>query len=221
MCRHRLIRNRALLYDAVLGEDIEAYHDAFFRHYYELLSQGVTKDAFVFLLRALSGFRVDEIPALVEAIIRDQGTTLDTETYLGVPITKGLCVRKSVAHLLQECLDRKMKVFIISASPEVLVRAALQQYKLPFTDCFGICLKESEGVYMNETLEPMPVEDGKIVCLQEKIHPTVRPILAVGDSMNDFSLLTYAHIRVAVDRKNGLSDEARKNKWHILPYAIE
>lgn len=218
ICRHRLIRDKTLMYDPVLAENIDAYHEAFFRHYYGLLSKGVTRDAFVFLLRSLTGFRTSEMDALVANIIQEQGTELGKDSYLGIEITKGLRLRKVVADLMQECVARRIAVYVISASPEALVSAALRYYALPVTACLGIQLLEREGVFLNELIEPMPVEDGKIICIQKYIHPETRPLLGVGDSMNDFGMLMYSLTQAVVDRENELAHEGKFNHWNLLPY---
>lgn len=215
VCRHCLIRDKTLMHDAILAQDNRAYHNAFFTHYWRLLSHGVTKDAFVFLLRALSGFRSDEIDGLVEAIIQEQGVVLGEEEYLGVPITKGFRLREPVQELIQGCVSRGIAPYVITASPEPLVRAALRFYRVPVAGCLGINLEEQDGIFRNRLIEPMPIEEGKITCVRKYIHTDI-PLLGVGDSMNDYGMLNYASIRVVIDRQNELTRLARENGWYVL-----
>jgi phosphoserine phosphatase len=215
VCRHRLIRDKTLMHDIVLAQNDQAYHEAFFTHYWRLLSQGVTKDAFLFLLRALSSFRSDEMDGLVRAIVQEQGTALGEEEYLGVPITKGFRLRELVRELMQACVSRGIAPYVITASPEPLVRAALRFYRVPAAGCLGINLKEQDGIFLNRLIEPLPIEEGKITCIRKHIH-TDTPLLGAGDSMNDYGMLNYASVRVAIDRQNELTRLARENGWHIL-----
>lgn len=215
VCRHRLIRDTTLLHDEVLARNTDAYHEAFFTHYWKLLSQGVTRDAFLFLLRALSGFRADEMDALVSAIIREQGTVLGEEEYLGVTVTKGFRLRERVRELMEGCVSRGIKPYVVTASPEPLVRAALCHYKIPAAGCVGINLVEEAGVFRNRLTDPLPIEEDKITCIRRFIH-TDSPLLGVGDSMNDYGMLNYASVRVVIDRQNGLTELARENGWYVL-----
>lgn len=215
LCRHRLIRDTTLMHSSVLARDVQAYHDAFFVHYWQLLSQGVTKDAFIFLLRALSGFRVDEMDKLASDIIHEQGTVLGNEEYLGVTITKGFRLRERVRELMKACVSRGIAPYVVTASPEPLVRAALRYYEVPFAGCIGINLVERSGIFCNQLVEPLPIEEGKITCIQRYIH-TSPPVLGVGDSMNDYGMLNYASTQVVIDRQNELTRLARENDWYVL-----
>ncbi len=215
-CRNELLRNNTMMHDEDLAKDSRVYHDAVFTHYWGMLSQGVTGDAFNFLLRGLVGFRTDEIPSLVADIIAEQGDELGSDNYLGIEITKGLRVREPVKKLLQTCQEKNIRIVVVSASPEPLVRAALDYYGLPYDDCIGIKLEVNDDVFVNKIVTPQPIEDGKTVCVQEQVHKTAKPILAVGDSMNDFHLLHYATIAVAIERGTQLGKEALLNHWHVI-----
>ena len=67
-----------------------------------------------------------------------------------------------------------------------------------------------------ELKEPVPIFEGKVECIKQFIHPTERPILGIGDSMNDCPMLEYSHLRAVVDRGNELAAKAKTNTWCIL-----
>lgn len=216
VCRHQLIRNTTLLHDTNLFfTDNKAYHDVFFKHYYGLLAQGVTKESFIFLARALAGFRIDEIENLVEAIFKEQGNILGSEEYLGVTITKGFRLREKVHDMINECKKRGIAPYVISASPEVLVRAGLKHLGVEVSGCVAVTLEVQDGVLLDSVVEPIPAEEGKISCIQKYIH-TDPPVLGFGDTMNDFNMLTYTKVKVVIDRANELTAIAKDNGWYII-----
>ncbi|HEY5714035.1 MAG TPA: hypothetical protein VIT68_01660, partial [Candidatus Gracilibacteria bacterium] len=70
---------------------------------------------------------------------------------------------------------------------------------------------------INEYAEPNPMFGGKVKVIQHYIHPTQRPILAVGDSVGDEKMLEYSETKVVIDHQNAVSRRAKKEGWFLVP----
>lgn len=222
ICRHELIRNPLLLDDLSdqnkpkLTENKKEYHETVFRHYWEMINSGITKKAYVYALQTLVGYRKDEIPELAKKVIEAQGSTLGKENYLGVDITKGIIRREITVALMKEVMAHGIQVTVISASPEVMVKAAMKYFDIPTTHCLGTNLQIKNGVFVDRLIEPTPIENGKIKCIQQFLSRTSPPLIGVGDTMNDFQMVGYSTIKVVVDRGNKLAEEAKNRGWYLL-----
>jgi phosphoserine phosphatase len=216
VCRHGLIRYPRLLGDEARELDA-GYHEAVFRHYWDMIHRGVTFEAYVYALRTLVGYRPDEARELGARVIEAEGTTLGEQTLFGVTILTGFQVSAPVRALMDALIARGVRVCITSASPKVLVEEALRHDGFPETDCIGTELETEAGFFADRIVAPTPVEHGKIECLEARFG-TVRPLVGVGDTMNDFAVLENAVIPVAVDRGNPLADEARRRGWHLITH---
>ena len=216
ICKNELIRYPSLLGDDALFLEKQAYHEAVFRHYWKMINQGITFEAYIYALRTLVGYREDEAKELCRNIIRDQGSVLGNDELFGVAITKGFQTRSVIRDLMIALIGRGVQICVVSASPWVLVKESLHYDSFPDVPCIGTRLKEESGVFIDSLVLPAPVEKGKILCIQEIFGSERQPILGAGDSMNDFLMLEYSGIQVAIDRGNQLVEEARHKHWYIL-----
>lgn len=219
MCREGLIR-----YTQLLGKEGEslsrpAYHEAVFHQYWDMIHRGVTFDAYVFALRTLVGYRRDEVHELYKRVLVDRGTEMGEETLYGVNITRGFRVNEPIRTLMTFLEERHVYLCVISASPQLLVEAALSHYAFPHAHCIGTQLHEKGDVFIDSLIEPAPVEHGKILCVQNQFGTDTHPLLGAGDTMNDFAMIEYAHIHVVVNRENQLTEEARKRGWHLITHS--
>jgi HAD superfamily phosphoserine phosphatase-like hydrolase len=109
-------------------------------------------------------------------------------------------------------------VWIVSASPQIVVEAVLAHYGIRAAGIIGVRNVVRAGVITDQLEEPLSIYEGKVARIKVEISPLVRPLIAVGDSMNDAPMLWYGgrNIPVVVDRGNALADEARKNGWHLI-----
>jgi phosphoserine phosphatase len=133
----------------------------------------------------------------------------------GTGVAKGLRVREDVIILLKSLQTNNVAIWIVSASPEAVVTAALQHYAIPGT-CIGMRLEKDGDLLTDKVIEPSSTLEGKVSCIQKYIHATQQPVLGIGDSMNDFPMISYSQIKVVVDRKNKLSEEAKQNGWYLI-----
>ncbi|MDB5188485.1 MAG: haloacid dehalogenase [Candidatus Nomurabacteria bacterium] len=213
LCANQLLKNNALL--DIQFENKEVYHQKVLAHYYELLEKGEIERAYRFTTQMLAGFHERDIKHLVSKTIVAEGTEIGTATLYDVTVAKGLRVRTDVIALLTALQTRHIKIWIVSASPEVVVKAALSHYNIP-GNCIGMRLQNLGHVFSDVVVEPLSTLEGKVTCIQRYIHPAQQPILGIGDSMNDFPMLDYSHIKVVVNRHNKLAEEAAQNNWHLI-----
>lgn len=215
MCRKFLLRNRTLADDSFAENNHEEYHRAVFLHYHKLLEENDVMSAYEYAIRALAGFREGELIELTKKVILEEGKEAKEDSLFGVPILRGLPLREKVVALARDLSSQGVRVWIITASSETVVRAALEYHNLE-ARCIGMKLKEENGIFTDELLEPLSVLEGKVACIKKFIHKEMKPLVGVGDSMNDLPMLEYAEMKVVVDRGNKLAEEARRRGWYML-----
>ncbi len=49
-----------------------------------------------------------------------------------------------------------------------------------------------------------------------RLNSDKRPLLGVGDSINDLPMLEYCEIKAVVDRQNSLAKKAKQNGWLLI-----
>ena len=213
LCRHKLVKNLTLLAEGEGGAG--DYSERVFRRYYEIFGQGKILEAYSFCARAFAGFTPEAATALAQATLEAEGTTPGTDELYGVKIAHGLPVRPQVRQLMEYLSAQGVAVWVVSASSEFAVRAALQHHHLP-GQLIGIRNVIKDGILTPLLEEPMSVLAGKPTCIKKFIDPVQSPLVGVGDSMNDLPMLEIASIKVVVDRGNALAQEARTRGWFLL-----
>jgi phosphoserine phosphatase len=215
LCRHYLLRYGELLPSGAEPCD-PAYHERVFRHYYQLLDGGDIRAASLLCARMLAGFKPDEAAAAVSVALEAEGTVPgETELY-GIRVALGLAVRPALRRLIEFSAANNIQIWIVSASPEIAVRAAMQRFGLPGN---LIWLRHRiEGEVLSHALdEPHSIAEGNVDCIKQLIDEGRRPLFAVGDSVYDLPMVEYADIPVVVERDNALTQEARRRGWFVLP----
>lgn len=209
LCEHKLLRNFSLV---ATDKD---YHAAVFQEYHRMLADGRAKEAYRFAAKTLAGFTIREMKGVVEETLKQEGTKLGEHILYDIKIAKGIDVNPQIASLTQLLQQDDIQIWIVSASPRAVIEPMRDHY---FPGCSVIAINQElvRGKLTDKVIEPAPIYDGKVKCIQRDINRMVRPILAVGDSMNDRAMLEYAHIPVVVDRGNSLAAFARERHWHIL-----
>lgn len=129
MCRNRLLRCGELLSPGAQACD-PAYHERVIRHYYELLGSGDIRAASLLCAGALAGFAPPEAAAAVSAALDAEGTVPGAAELYGMPIARGLAVRPGLRRLIDFSAANNIQVWIVSASPEIAVRAAMARFGL-------------------------------------------------------------------------------------------
>ncbi len=213
LCTNQLLKNSNLL-DSLI-EDSETYHRKVLARYYELLEKGEVSNAYQFTTQMIAEFTESEIAELVSKTIISEGVEIGTKVLFGIEVAKGLRLRTDVITLLKSLKEQNIAIWIVSASPEAVVTAALQYYNIPGT-CIGMRLEKDGDILTDTIIEPLSTLEGKVLCIQKYIDPIQRPILGIGDSMNDFPMINYSHIKVVVDRNNKLAEEAKQNDWFLI-----
>ncbi|HUC01696.1 MAG TPA: HAD-IB family phosphatase [Candidatus Paceibacterota bacterium] len=187
-----------------------------FPKYYSLLDRGDMEGAYRFGAKTLRNLTTQRVNAAVRQALIEEGTVISTTTLFGRTIAKGINLRESVVALMRQLRAHSIAVWIVSASPEIVVRGVVEYFNLEVDGVIGVRNIVYGGIVTSDLLEPLSIFDGKVSCIKEIISPSVRPILALGDSMNDLPMLEYAELRVVVDRGNALAEKAKAEGWFIL-----
>ncbi len=209
MCEMELIRNQNLLSDKPEPAD---YHKNIFLEYHRLLKDGSMEDAYLFAVRTLAGYTENEITSLVAKTIEKEGEEIGERSLFGVSIAKGIKPREKIFQLLKLLNTHGLPIWIITASSEIVVKAALKYFGLEFP-CIGLRSVEKDSKLTEEITKPFSIGPGKVDCIKKYIDPVNKPAIAVGDSKNDLPMLEYSLMPIVVDRGNSLSEEAKRRKW--------
>lgn len=118
--------------------------------------------------------------------------------------------------------SRGMPVYIVSASPEHVVRAGVS---LCGFSCERVLAVEPEyvlGRMLPRTHEPIPYGAGKRKVLERELESRGASLLAAfGDNVFDIPMLAHATYGVAVRPKkrllDALSPAEEESFWHLLP----
>jgi phosphoserine phosphatase len=215
MCRHHLLRYGELLPGGAQPCD-PPYHERVFRHYYQLLDGGEIRAASLLCARMLAGFTPQDAAAVVSAAIDAEGTVPgETELY-GVPVARGLEVRPALRRLIDFSAANDIQAWIVSASPEIAVRAAMARFGLS-GNLIGLRHRIDGEILSHALDEPHSIAEGKVDCIKRFVDGRRRPLFAVGDSVYDLPMVEYADLHAVVERDNALTQEARRRGWFVLP----
>lgn len=165
--------------------------------------------------RMFSGFTPGEAEAATLAAITEEGVRIGTKVLYGLHIERGLGARREIVELINYLRGKGVSIWIVSASSEPAVRAAARHFGIE-AEVIGVRSMLENRIFTSELQEPIPMFEGKAVCIKARIDSTKAPILAAGDSMNDLPMLETAKIQVVVDRKNDLAHIARESGWFLL-----
>ena len=215
MCRNRLLRYGDLL--AFGGQPCNpAYHEQVFRHYHQLMNRGDIRAASLLCAGILAGFKRDEAAAVVSAALDAEGPVPgETELY-GIPIARGLAVRPGLRRLIDFSTANDIQIWIVSASPEIAVRAAMRRFGL-CGNLIGLRHRIDNEILSHALAEPHSIAQGKVDCIKTFIHRSRRPLFAVGDSVYDIPMVEYADLPAVVEQDVALTQEARRRGWFVLP----
>lgn len=106
--------------------------------------------------------------------------------------------------------------WIMSASHEVMVRAAMIYFGIDADGLIGLRTKIQGNRMTAELEEPVPIIEDKVACLRAYIHPSVSPLVVVDDSMTGMPILETADIKVVIDGTTPLVREAQKRGWYLI-----
>jgi HAD superfamily phosphoserine phosphatase-like hydrolase len=185
------------------------------KRYYSLLDSGDTRAAYRFGALTLCGLSSGEIHRIVQAAMAEEGTEITKAELFGRTISKGIAPRANVVALMRRFQLSGVRVWVVSASPWLVVHSAMEYFGID-ADLIGIRNIISDGVVTAELQEPLPIYEGKVACIKELISESERPILALGNSMNDLPMLEYSRLQAVVDRGNDLGVKAKERGWFLL-----
>lgn len=168
--------------------------------YFDQLADGNTAKACGDITRLLSGYNPSEIRQIADAtLVEELAAPLNTERPLGrrtVPC--GIRYVRPAVELLQRLHDIGFDVWVVSGSNQWSVEAVCQRLNVPARRIIGIGLVDDDGDLMPEPREPIPVKEGKVRALQERVM--YRPLIVVSDSTYDAALFSYSSdLRVLVN----------------------
>lgn len=214
LCKNFLLRNEHLVQTAF--SEKEAYHRDAFLAYHKLIEENKIKEAYFYAVKTMAGFAKTEVNKLISDVIQAEGENLGTQNLFGINVAKGLSVRPQVKTLMELLLVDGCSVYVVTASSEEVVRSALKLWNFPEVVCLGVKNVEKDGLFTDVIEEPAPIIEGKVACIKKFISMDKKPILGVGDSMNDLPMLEYSQIKVVVDRNNALAKKAKEGNWYII-----
>lgn len=123
--------------------------------------------------------------------------------------------RPEVIALMGEMRARGWEVWVVSASPEPIVRVAAARYDVPADKVIGVRLaRDVRGRFVGELAEPLTYRAGKVWAIQHHIGKT--PFFAAGDAMTDLEMLASARHALVFDRGHEeLLRHAHRLGWWI------
>ncbi|MBI2612633.1 haloacid dehalogenase-like hydrolase [Candidatus Kaiserbacteria bacterium] len=212
LCDRELLHDRSLLGEKAEGTD---YHEQVFLTYHALLKEGKIDAAYKLNARMFSGFTPGEAEAVTLAAIIEEGSRIGSKMVFGLHVERGLARRPIVLSLMQYLRERGVRVWIMSASPELCVRAAMKHFGIE-GELIGVRSKLKGSVFTQELEEPRPIIEGKVACMRKYIDADRAPLLVADDSTTGLPLLETAEVKVVVDRENELAALARERGWFLL-----
>ena len=215
LCRNHLLRCGELLPSGAQPCD-PAYHERVFRHYHRLLNGGDIRSASLLCAGILTGFKPHEAAAVVSAALDVEGTSPGETELFGISIALGLAARPSLRRLIDFSAANNIQIWIVSASPEIAVRAAMRRFGLA-GNLIALRHRRDHEVLAHALDEPHSIAEGKVDCIKRYIDGSRRPLFAVGDSIYDLPMIEYADLHAVVERDNALTQEARRRGWFVLP----
>jgi HAD superfamily phosphoserine phosphatase-like hydrolase len=187
-----------------------------FCHYHALVYANKMHEAYRFATKVLRGFSPAEVVHITKRAIAEEGSTIRQLEFLGRAIQRGIALRDNIIELLRKLRENGIDIWIVSASPEVAVSTAMKHFGVE-ANLIAVRSVMDGGVLTEAIEEPAPIFSGKTKCIQSRIHKTVKPLLGIGDGMNDYFMLTYAHLRAVVNPRSVLAAEAIARGWFVLP----
>ncbi|MCS7205467.1 MAG: HAD-IB family phosphatase [Leptospiraceae bacterium] len=126
-----------------------------------------------------------------------------------------IAIHTALHDLIQYLNSSGWEIYIITASPEVAIRAIIHHWGLKKSQVLGMKLQIKKNYLQPEIIEPYPYGKGKWERLRQVTHKPI--ILAVGDSRSDFDLLENAEYPVFINRNqnSNVLKEAEKKGFFI------
>lgn len=180
--------------------------------------------ALVWLVGWLAGYRTEEVNGIVEATLEQvRAEPNDRITWVSASAGRagnqehafrtGLCPHPEMQALMQALEGAGVRVFVVSASAELVVEAAARALDYPIGPeaIFGVRVVIDDGVITTRALPggdyPVTYRAGKVDVIRSLIGAD--PIFVAGDADTDYEMLTEfpgIELRLIINR-NKLDDE--------------
>jgi HAD superfamily phosphoserine phosphatase-like hydrolase len=170
------------------GIEVQGDATAAARALYRAYEQGAypERDAFQMMAWAFAGYREEEAREFARGVVEEVGLAAR--------------LHPEVVPVVEWARAKGMALFVVSASCEIVVRAALERLALPVTDVFAMSPAVENGVVAPRVNEPVTYGAGKVDALRRGARGA--PLLgAFGDSAYDLAMLAEASVAVAVRPK--------------------
>jgi phosphoserine phosphatase len=217
-------------YKAVAGRaDNEVHDTAAYRRYragmmslYENLKSRNMEEAYLYATRLLRGLHERTVADLVEEILDyELDRPLGSEDvpagppFSGCVVPTGISVYNEMIELLQVLDAYGFSTWIISSSNVYIVRALARRAGFPEERVLGIELQTQGGRYTDRVSEPTTIGEGKLELFLDTVGRS--PVLAIGDSMNDFALLENCEgVSIAIENgDDAFLNAAEENGWFV------
>ncbi len=191
-----------------------------FQAYYDLLDRGEVEPAYRVGAQLFAGMTVAEAEQLVASVMTEEAAfpAGTTEVLCNRTVPRGIAVRPRMKRLIGWLVAAGIEPWLVSASPEVLVRSTASFFGLPIAGVVGNRSIVRGGIITEELEEPVCMFEGKAVRVLGQFEDA-ELLLAVGDSANDLPLLELSQVNVrgVIPRGNALEAKARQEGWHLLP----
>ncbi len=188
---------------AVAGRsDSEVYDTAAYRRYragmlgvYEnLRALDGYEAAYLFSAKMLRGQHERTVNDLVEDVLdHELDRPLGVEDipsgppFGGLSIPSGVSLYHEMVDLLGVLENHGFSSWIVSSSNVYIVRALARRIGFPEERVLGIELQTQGGRYTDRIMEPVPIGEGKLELFLDTVGRS--PVLAMGNSMNDYELM--------------------------------
>ncbi len=221
-------------FSAVAGRnDAEVKDTAAFRRFraglinvYETLrEQEGNEAAYVFAARTLRGLHEKSVAELVEDVLDyeldrpvGQEEIASGPPFTGLIVPTGIRVYREMLNLVDVLDAHGFQTWIVTSSNAYVVRGLARRIHFPEERVLGIELSVQSGMLTDRVNDPTPIGEGKLELFLDTVGRS--PVLAVGDSMNDFDLLENCEgVSIAIDRGDNdeLLERAAEYEWHIQP----
>lgn len=110
----------------------------------------------------------------------------------------GIRLRAPMTSLIKELGAAGVEVWIVTASPQAVVRGVSTGLGVPPERVLGVRTEETGGRLTRTLVPPVTYRQGKVEVIQR--HIGRRPALVLGDAWTDIEMLRYAEHGVLMDR---------------------
>jgi phosphoserine phosphatase len=167
------------------------FADMILSWYFDQLREHETVKACVDIVTLFAGYSVQEVQEIARRTLNEELSTKQGSRTLGShTLNRGIRFIAESMELLKAIQDRGCDVWVVSGSNRWSVEAVCSDLGISSDHIIGIELHEMNGVLTQQVKNPVPVLEGKVEILKEKVSR--EPVLVVSDSVYDVPLFRYS-----------------------------